>query len=231
MGRFFTPLDVRGSAEAGWLTEAHKLFAPRCVHKTCHLSAPRPPRACGRECNPPLSLINAAWQIYPAQKKEHRAFPEMCRDAHWWACPSWLLHWLHDFGENGHLQILWLSQMLPLEWSASSDPVDIIITGECGQTSPFCSLCHRRSGVQSSISPEREWQACRDTHKPGRRNKPERGVNTEGKREQSACHVLRRRHSWWETEGTRTWKNDQWRKMYQSRDPGNSLLRQPTMIG
>ena len=37
----------------------------------------------------------------------------------------------------------------PYEWSAPSDPVDIVITGECGQTSPFCSLCHRRSGVQS----------------------------------------------------------------------------------
>uniref|UniRef100_A0A4W2GK87 Immunoglobulin domain-containing protein n=1 Tax=Bos indicus x Bos taurus TaxID=30522 RepID=A0A4W2GK87_BOBOX len=33
----------------------------------------------------------------------------------------------------------------PYEWSAPSDPVDIVITGECGQTSPFCSLCHRRS--------------------------------------------------------------------------------------
>ncbi|MXQ99014.1 hypothetical protein E5288_WYG021877 [Bos mutus] len=44
----------------------------------------------------------------------------------------------------------------PYEWSAPSDPVDIIITDECGQTSPFCSLCHRWSGVQSSISPGRE---------------------------------------------------------------------------
>ena len=44
----------------------------------------------------------------------------------------------------------------PYEWSAPSDPVDIVITGECGQTSPFCSLCHRRSGVQSSISTGRE---------------------------------------------------------------------------
>ncbi|KAI4534995.1 hypothetical protein MG293_015855 [Ovis ammon polii] len=32
----------------------------------------------------------------------------------------------------------------PYEWSLPSKPVDIIITGECGQTSPFCSLCHRR---------------------------------------------------------------------------------------
>ena len=44
----------------------------------------------------------------------------------------------------------------PYEWSAPSDPVDIIITDECGQTSPFCSLCHRWSGVQSSIRPGRE---------------------------------------------------------------------------
>ena len=44
----------------------------------------------------------------------------------------------------------------PYVWSAPSDPVDIIITGECGQTSPFCSLCHRRLGVQSSISTGRE---------------------------------------------------------------------------
>ena len=44
----------------------------------------------------------------------------------------------------------------PNEWSAPSDPMDIVITGECGQTSLFCSLCHRRSGVQSSISPRRE---------------------------------------------------------------------------
>ena len=35
----------------------------------------------------------------------------------------------------------------PYEWSAPSDPVDIVITGECGQTSPFCSLCHRWTGV------------------------------------------------------------------------------------
>ena len=35
----------------------------------------------------------------------------------------------------------------PYEWSAPSDPVDIVITGECGQTSPFCSLCHRWSGI------------------------------------------------------------------------------------
>ena len=40
----------------------------------------------------------------------------------------------------------------PYEWSAPSDPVDIVITGECVQTSPLCCLCHRRSGVQSSIS-------------------------------------------------------------------------------
>ena len=44
----------------------------------------------------------------------------------------------------------------PYEWSAPSDPVDIVITGECGQTTPFCSLCHRRPGVQSSISTGRE---------------------------------------------------------------------------
>ena len=44
----------------------------------------------------------------------------------------------------------------PYEWSAPSDPMDIIITGECGQTSPFCSLCHGRSSVQSSISTRRE---------------------------------------------------------------------------
>ena len=44
----------------------------------------------------------------------------------------------------------------PYEWSAPSDPVDIVITGECGQTTPFCSLCHRWSGVQSSISTGRE---------------------------------------------------------------------------
>ena len=44
----------------------------------------------------------------------------------------------------------------PSEWSAPSDPVDIIITGECGQTSPFISLCHRRSGVQSGINTGRE---------------------------------------------------------------------------
>ena len=35
----------------------------------------------------------------------------------------------------------------PNEWSAPSDPMDIVITGECGQASPFCSLCHRWSGV------------------------------------------------------------------------------------
>ena len=44
----------------------------------------------------------------------------------------------------------------PYEWSAPTDPVDIIITGECGQTCPLCSLCHRRLGVQSSISTGRE---------------------------------------------------------------------------
>ena len=48
------------------------------------------------------------------------------------------------------------SSVHPYLWSAPSDPVDIIITGECGQTSPFCSLCHRRPGVQSSISTRRE---------------------------------------------------------------------------
>ena len=44
----------------------------------------------------------------------------------------------------------------PYEWSAPSDPVDIVITGECVQTSPLCCLCHRRSGVQSSISTGRQ---------------------------------------------------------------------------
>ena len=44
----------------------------------------------------------------------------------------------------------------PYEWSAPSDPVHIIITGECVQTSPLCCLCHRRSGVQSSISTGRQ---------------------------------------------------------------------------
>ena len=40
----------------------------------------------------------------------------------------------------------------PYVWSAPSNPVDIIISGECGQSSAFCSLCHRRSSIQSSIS-------------------------------------------------------------------------------
>ena len=44
----------------------------------------------------------------------------------------------------------------PYEWSAPSNPVDIVITGECVQTSPLCCLCHRRSGVQSSISTGRQ---------------------------------------------------------------------------
>ena len=44
----------------------------------------------------------------------------------------------------------------PYEWSAPSDTVDIVITGECVQTSPLCCLCHRRSGVQSSISTGRQ---------------------------------------------------------------------------
>ena len=44
----------------------------------------------------------------------------------------------------------------PYVWSAPSDPVDIIISGECGQTIAFCSLCHRRCCVQSSISTGRE---------------------------------------------------------------------------
>ena len=44
----------------------------------------------------------------------------------------------------------------PYVWSAPSDPVDIIISGEYGQTSAFCSLCHRRSGVLSSISTGRD---------------------------------------------------------------------------
>ena len=44
----------------------------------------------------------------------------------------------------------------PYEWSAPSDPVDIIITGKCGQTCPFCSLCHRSPGVQSSMRNGRE---------------------------------------------------------------------------
>ena len=44
----------------------------------------------------------------------------------------------------------------PYEWSAPSDPVDIVITGDCVQTSAFCCLCHRRSCVQSSISTGRQ---------------------------------------------------------------------------
>ena len=44
----------------------------------------------------------------------------------------------------------------PYEWSACSDPVDIVITGECVQTSPVCCLCHRSSGLQSSISTGRQ---------------------------------------------------------------------------
>ena len=43
----------------------------------------------------------------------------------------------------------------PYEWSAPSNPMDII-TGESVQISPLCCLCHRSSGVQSSISTGRQ---------------------------------------------------------------------------
>uniref|UniRef100_A0A452FPY6 Immunoglobulin domain-containing protein n=1 Tax=Capra hircus TaxID=9925 RepID=A0A452FPY6_CAPHI len=52
----------------------------------------------------------------------------------------------------------------PYEWSSPSDPVDIIITGECGQTSAFCSLCHRRSNVQSSITVTSKFHLFQENH-------------------------------------------------------------------
>ncbi|ELR51255.1 hypothetical protein M91_02837, partial [Bos mutus] len=48
----------------------------------------------------------------------------------------------------------------PYEWSAPSDPVDIIITDECGQTSPFCSLCHRSPGGPVVRSGENVTLVC-----------------------------------------------------------------------
>ena len=80
----------------------------------------------------------------------------------------------------------------PYEWSAPSDPVDIMITGECGHTSLLLSVSQK---VWCSVQ-HQYWERMtgmqRCSHL-GRGNKPERGgVNTEGKREQSPCHVLRR---------------------------------------
>ena len=233
MGRSFTPSALKGSTKLGWLTEAHNLFAPRCVHKTLHLSPPRAPHAAGRECDPPLSLTGNVWQFYPAPRKQHRAFPEMWRDAHWWVCLSWLRHWPHDFGECGHLQMLWLSQKIPLwvvspQWTRGHHdhrwvwPDQSLLLSVSQKF--WCPVQHQYRERMTGVQRHSQTQEREQTRKRG-------GVNMEGKRKQSPCHVLRRRHSRWQSEGERTWKNDQWRKMYQSRDPGNSPLRQPTMVG
>ena len=84
----------------------------------------------------------------------------------------------------------------PYEWSAPSDPVDIMITGECGQTSlllsvsqkVWCPVQHQYWERMTGVQRHSQTQEREQTRERG-------GVNTEGKREPSPCHVLRR-HSW-----------------------------------
>ena len=90
------------------------------------------------------------------KKKQHRAFLEMWRDVPCWASPADFFIGPMTADSAGTYRCYGSLRHCPYEWSAPSDPVDLIITGECGQTSPFCSLCHRWSGVQSSISTRRE---------------------------------------------------------------------------
>ena len=84
----------------------------------------------------------------------------------------------------------------PYEWSAPRDPVDIIITGECGHTSlllsvsqkVWCPVQHQYWERMTGVQRHSQTQEREQTRERG-------GVNTEGKREQSPCRVLRRRHS------------------------------------
>ena len=84
----------------------------------------------------------------------------------------------------------------PYEWSAPSDPVDIMITGECGHTSlllsvsqkVWCPVQHQYWERMTGVQRHSQTQEREQTRERG-------GVNTEGKREQSPCRVLRRRHS------------------------------------
>ena len=84
----------------------------------------------------------------------------------------------------------------PYVWSAPSDPMDIIITGECGQTSAVCSLsqkvwCPVQHQYQETMRGMQRHSQTREREQTRERG----GVKAEGKGEQSPCCVLRGRHS------------------------------------
>ena len=83
----------------------------------------------------------------------------------------------------------------------------------------------------ASVPGDNDRHAEMLTHSGEGKNQRETRCEHGREREQSTCHVLKRRHRTWQSEAERKWKNEQWKKMHQSRDPGSSQLRQPTMVG
>ena len=119
----------------------------------------------------------------------------MWRDVPCWASPADFFIGPMTADSAGTYRCYGSLRHCPYEWSAPSDPVDIIITGECGQLVPSV-LCFTEGLVSSPASVLGENDRRAETQTREREQTRERGgVNTERKREQSPCRVLRGRHS------------------------------------
>ena len=156
MGRSFTPSDVRGRAKVGDSLK-HTTSLLLGVFTKPSISAHPGPLMQGGE--------NVTLHCHSLVMFDNFILHQENSTGHFQKCEEMLTgrYASADFvigpmtlASVGTYRCYGFLRRSPYEWSAPSEPVDIMITGECGQTSPFCSLCHRSSGVQSSFSTERE---------------------------------------------------------------------------
>ena len=120
----------------------------------------------------------------------------MWRDVPCWASPADFFIGPMTVGSAGTYRCYGSLRHCPYEWSAPSDPVDIIITGECGQPVPS-ALCVTDGLVSSpaSVPGENDRRAETLTNSGEGANQRERRYEHGRVREESPCRVLRGRHS------------------------------------
>ena len=156
MGRSFTPSDVRGRAKVGDSLKLTTSLLLGVFTKPSISAHPGPLMQRGE---------NVALRCHSLVVFDKFILHQESSTGHFQICGEMFAggHATADFvigpmtlASVGTYRCYGSLRRSPYEWSAPSEPVDIMITGECGQTSPFCSLCHRRSGVQSSISTGRD---------------------------------------------------------------------------
>ena len=142
MGRSFTPSDVRGRAKVGDSLKLTTSLLLGVFTKPSISAHPSPLMRAGENvtlrCHSPLLDKFILHQENSTGHFQRRG--EMLTRGH---APADFIIGPMTLASAGTYRCYGSLRHSPYEWSAPSDPVDIVITGECGQTSPFCSLCHR----------------------------------------------------------------------------------------